>query len=129
MEPCAGMRRREDVAEYETMAMVRRLGPLAWGRFGDKFACEVHLLLAKLPGHILFNPDARCVGTICLECCDEDSRKRTAKKAVLEGISWPCRECGSEYGLTKVYETEFTPSDIIRVLFPWSGAKPNEAKA
>lgn len=117
----SAMRRREEVADYELKAMIHRSSPLAWERFGDAFAFDVALLLAKLPGHVLFNPDAECVGTICIDCCDEDLRKRTATRARESGVSWPCRKCGSEYGLAKVYEAAVTRSDVLRALFPWSG--------
>ncbi len=119
----SAMQRREEVAEYELASMVRRSSPLAWERLGDVFGFDVALLLAKLPGHVLFNADAACVGTICLKCCDEDLRKATARRARDKGISWPCRRCGSQYGLTKVYQTVVTRSDVVRVLFPWSGSR------
>ena len=127
MSPGRAMRRREAVTEHELMRMVRSLGPRAWERFGDVFAFDLDILMSRLPPstHIV-NGSAPCLGTICLRCCKEAFGKRIAKRVTEKGVWDPCDECGGE--LARVYEARFTKSDLIRILFPWSGARA-EGKA
>ncbi len=121
------LERRERATRIGLERWIRSLHPLAWERFGDLFAFDVDALMARLPGRIVLlhgepqETRPRCVGTICRYCGAEDYNPKAATRAK-KGIDYPCDKCGAEYGLARVYRGNLYANEVIRILFPWSGA-------
>jgi hypothetical protein len=137
-----GLTRREQVTDEAIRADVFRIGtdayygpanrraqdgPDAQG-FGPRFAYDVGLLLPKLPGPVLLVPRkpgdhgdprrrARCIGWMCNDCLAERTTPEAARRAEA-GFDFGCPKCCSEFGLSRVYESSYTRSDLIRALFP-----------
>ncbi len=119
---------RERAARLGLEGWIRSLHRDAWERFGDLFAFDLNALMAKLPGSIVLRPEqpegdrARCIGVACEWCDYEEYNGRTATRAK-KGIDYPCPKCGAEYGLFRVYSGVLRENEVIRILFPWSGAR------
>jgi len=87
---------------------------------------DVETLLQRIRPIIVLPPSertqAKCIGTICTVCCDEQYNRQVAEKVSSNGIWDPCSKCGYD-ALARAYEVRYEDNDLIRAMFPWTGNK------
>jgi hypothetical protein len=109
--------RRDEQAWLAIEVLVRRwFGEPGWQAFGDRFAFDVDLLIARAVPRIVGSGKA-AAGIACSSCTFEDESVAAGRKASKEGIWHRCPRCGED-SLFRFYIVNVRRGDIARALFP-----------